>query len=63
MTGPDLGERVGAGDRDRVGVPAFGKQTLPLGLADAELFGDVSVGIVSGADVGRSISIAHDVPA
>jgi hypothetical protein len=63
---------MGAGHRYGIGVLAFGQQTLPLGLANAELLGDIGVGIVSGADFGRIvsgadsgrlISIAHDVPA
>ena len=35
----DLGERVGAGHLDRVGIAALGEQTLPLGLTDPELLG------------------------
>ena len=53
---PDLGEGVGAGDLDRVGVAALGKQPLPLGLTDPELLGDVGLGV-------GLIRRGHDVPA
>ena len=41
---PDLGQRVGAGNLDRVGITTLGKQPLPLGLTDPELLGDVGLG-------------------
>ena len=53
---PDLGQRVGAGDLDRIGVAALGKQPLPLGLTDPELLGDIGLGV-------GLIRRGHDLPA
>ena len=53
---PDLGQRVGAGHRDRIGVPTLGKQPLPLRLTDPELLGDFGLGV-------GLIRRGHDLPA
>ena len=53
---PDLGERVRAGNLDRVRLTALGKQPLPLGLTDPELLGDVGLGV-------GLIRRGHDLPA
>ena len=53
---PDLGQRVGAGNLDRVGLTALGKQPLPLGLTDPELLGDIGLGV-------GLIRRGHDLPA
>jgi hypothetical protein len=47
---------VGAGNLDRIGVTALGKQPLPLGLTDPELLGDVGLG-------DGLIRRGHDLPA
>jgi hypothetical protein len=43
---PNFGKGVSAGDLDRIGVAALGKQPLPLGLTDPELLGDVGLGLI-----------------
>ena len=52
----DLGQRVGAGDLDRVGLTALGNKPFPLGLTDPELLGDVGLGV-------GLIRRGHDLPA
>ena len=42
--GADLGQRVGARHRDRVGILPVCQQPFPLGLPDPELLGNVGVG-------------------
>ena len=63
---PDLGKAVGAGNLDRVGVAALGKQPLPLGLTDPELLGQVGLGTwLRCRRLGGSwlIRRGHDLPA
>ena len=42
---PDLGQRVGAGNLDRVGLAALAKQPFSFGLTDPELLGDIGLGV------------------